>query len=146
MRRQATDGGQAAGPLGSYSSRPVLFSSSYPLGITGAITAFIKSVLLQCLSIQLTFRLAIMWHVERVWWLEATISCFWKGLLCILTSMNKGGHSRNGYCLFALACGEQKLRLWSLHAIRAWPGSLLILPGFNCISLATGYAGGGKFC
>lgn len=97
------------GPLGPYSSRPLLLSSSYPLCITGAITAFIKSVLQPCLSTQLTFRLAIMWPVERVWWLGATISCFWKGLLCILTSMNKGGHSRNGYRLFGS-------RLWGAKA------------------------------
>lgn len=41
---------------------------------------------------------------------------------------------------FALARGEQELRLWPSHAIRAWPGSPLILPGFNSFSLATGHA------
>lgn len=41
---------------------------------------------------------------------------------------------------FALARGEQKLRQWPLHAIRAWPGSPLILPGFISFSLATGHA------
>lgn len=41
---------------------------------------------------------------------------------------------------FALAHGEQKLRRRPSHAIRAWPGSPLILPGFNSFSLATGHA------
>lgn len=41
---------------------------------------------------------------------------------------------------FALARGEQKLRLRPSHAIRAWPGSPLISPGFNRFSLATGHA------
>lgn len=41
---------------------------------------------------------------------------------------------------FALARGEQKLRQWPLHAIRAWPGSPLILPGSKSFSLATGHA------
>lgn len=91
IRRQATNRGLAElralwGPAHPGLHSP---SSSYPLCITGAITVFIKSTLLQCLSIQLTLRLPVMWHVERVWWLRATISCFWKGLLCILTSMNK---------------------------------------------------------
>lgn len=41
---------------------------------------------------------------------------------------------------FVLACGENNLRLWPLHAIRAWPGSPLILPGFSSFTLATGHA------
>lgn len=106
-----------------------------------AITAFIKSALQQCLSIQLTFRLAIMWHVERVWWLGAIISCFWRGLLCILTSMNKEGHSRNGYRLFcsclwgakaltiAIACHQSVARLTSAP---------LILRSFNSSKFAAG--------
>ena len=40
---------------------------------------------------------------------------------------------------FALVRGEKKFRLWPLHAIRAWPGSPLILPGFYSFSLATGH-------
>lgn len=40
---------------------------------------------------------------------------------------------------FVLARGEQKLRLWPLHAIRAWPGSPLTLPGFHSFGLATGH-------
>lgn len=127
------------GPLGPCSSRPAEPSSSYPLYITRAITAFIKNALQQCLSIQLTFRSPIMWHVERVWWLGATISCFWKGLLCILTSMNKEGHSRNSYHLFCSCLWEQKLRLWPLHVIKAWPGSPPILPSFHSCSTAKGH-------
>lgn len=43
---------------------------------------------------------------------------------------------------FALAHGEQKLRQWPLHAIRAWPGSPLILPDLKSFSSATGHADG----
>lgn len=112
----------AVGPLGPYSSRPAQSSSSYPLCITRVITAFIKSALQQCLSIQLTFKMAIMWHVEVVWWLGATISCFWKGLLCILTSMNKGEHSRNDCRLFCLCLWGAKAQNMALacHQSVAW--------------------------
>lgn len=107
--RRLTEAWLSWRPSGPCSSRPaeplILISTLHH----SAITAFIKSALQQHMSIQLTFRLPVMWHVERVWWLGATISCFWKGLLCILTSMNKEGHSRNGYRLFC-SC------LWGANA------------------------------
>lgn len=40
---------------------------------------------------------------------------------------------------FALVCWEKKFRLWPLHAMEAWPGSPLVLPGFYSFRLATGY-------
>lgn len=47
---------------------------------------------------------------------------------------------------FALACGDLKLSLWPLHAIRAWPGSPLVLPGFSSFTLANGHADSYSMC
>lgn len=78
-----------------------------------------------------------MLHVEVVCWLGATISCFKKGLLCILEGINKENIPEiAGVCL-AYACGEKMLKMWTMHAHRMWPGLALHLPGLNGLNLDT---------
>lgn len=101
----------------------LLTQTSSPLCIT-VITAFIKTA-----YSKVNFRLDIIWRGRSGWWLGATISCSCEGLRSILTSMKKGGHSRDGCCpspVLLLSVGGSFAACRPRNAIGAWPGSPLL--------------------